>query len=246
MSDHSQLLHDPAVETHLDDANLEDSAASSAILLERADYDESGHSPDMNSMASSSSDKDDDDHVLVESNKPSYAAVVAASNGQKEKTVVTPRSTTAAEVPGAAPVVPSNKKKAPATTALSTTTTTALGGEQQEVQDLNKTMPWKVLYPIASRETILSLLKGTAINFLLPFINGIFLGFGEICAHELAYRWGWTNSAHVVNVPGRQKQQQSPKVASVGLRSSGSGIGGLRGYDDEANKTASSTISYAY
>jgi Outer membrane protein TOM13 len=39
--------------------------------------------------------------------------------------------------------------------------------------------------------TFLSLLRTTAINLILPFINGVMLGFGEIFAHELAFRWGW-------------------------------------------------------
>ncbi|KAK3814923.1 MAG: outer membrane protein TOM13-domain-containing protein [Benniella sp.] len=102
------------------------------------------------------------------------------------------------------------------------------------IVDLNKTMPWKLLYPIASRETIIALCKATAINLILPFINGVFLGFGEICAHELAYRWGWINSAHVVNAPGR------PGPGSVGIRAAGqgsgfgsrSGIGGGLGEDE--------------
>lgn len=39
--------------------------------------------------------------------------------------------------------------------------------------------------------TIWSLLRGTAINILLPFINGMMLGFGELFAHEAAFRLGW-------------------------------------------------------
>jgi len=39
--------------------------------------------------------------------------------------------------------------------------------------------------------TILSLIRTAAINLILPFINGVMLGFGEIFAHELAFRWGW-------------------------------------------------------
>lgn len=39
--------------------------------------------------------------------------------------------------------------------------------------------------------TLLYVLKSTAINFLLPFINGVMLGFGEIAANELAFRYGW-------------------------------------------------------
>ncbi|KYK61708.1 Mitochondrial outer membrane protein [Drechmeria coniospora] len=39
--------------------------------------------------------------------------------------------------------------------------------------------------------TIFSLLRGAAINLLLPFINGMMLGFGELFAHEAAFRLGW-------------------------------------------------------
>lgn len=36
-----------------------------------------------------------------------------------------------------------------------------------------------------------SLIRGVAINLLLPFINGMMLGFGELFAHEAAFRLGW-------------------------------------------------------
>ncbi|KEY68058.1 hypothetical protein S40285_02732 [Stachybotrys chlorohalonatus IBT 40285] len=39
--------------------------------------------------------------------------------------------------------------------------------------------------------TFWSLLRGAAINLLLPFINGMMLGFGELFAHEAAFRLGW-------------------------------------------------------
>lgn len=39
--------------------------------------------------------------------------------------------------------------------------------------------------------TIWSLLRGAAINLLLPFVNGLMLGFGELLAHEAAFRLGW-------------------------------------------------------
>jgi hypothetical protein len=48
--------------------------------------------------------------------------------------------------------------------------------------------------------TVLSLLRTTAINLILPFINGVMLGFGEIFAHELAFRWGW-KGAKVLDTP---------------------------------------------
>lgn len=39
--------------------------------------------------------------------------------------------------------------------------------------------------------TIWSLVRGAAINLLLPFINGMMLGFGELFAHEAAFWLGW-------------------------------------------------------
>ena len=39
--------------------------------------------------------------------------------------------------------------------------------------------------------TLLSLLRGAAINLLLPFVNGLMLGLGELLAHEAAFRLGW-------------------------------------------------------
>lgn len=42
--------------------------------------------------------------------------------------------------------------------------------------------------------TIWSLLRGAAINVLLPFINGLMLGFGELFAHEAAFRLGWSGT----------------------------------------------------
>ena len=42
--------------------------------------------------------------------------------------------------------------------------------------------------------TVWGLLRGAAINLLLPFINGLMLGFGELFANELAFRIGWTNT----------------------------------------------------
>ncbi|KAK1839949.1 mitochondrial outer membrane [Colletotrichum chrysophilum] len=39
--------------------------------------------------------------------------------------------------------------------------------------------------------TFWGLVRGAAINLLLPFINGMMLGFGELFAHEAAFRLGW-------------------------------------------------------
>ncbi|KUJ17504.1 mitochondrial import protein-like protein 1 [Mollisia scopiformis] len=66
--------------------------------------------------------------------------------------------------------------------------------------------PRMILY---SPPTIWGLVRGAAINLLLPFINGLMLGFGELFAHEAAFRLGWggtkvfpnTRSSHSVG-PG--------------------------------------------
>lgn len=42
-----------------------------------------------------------------------------------------------------------------------------------------------------SPPTVWSLLRGAAINLLLPFVNGLMLGFGELFANEAAFRLGW-------------------------------------------------------
>lgn len=39
--------------------------------------------------------------------------------------------------------------------------------------------------------SIWSILKKSAINLVLPFINGLMLGFGEILAHEIGFRYNW-------------------------------------------------------
>ncbi|EAW14744.1 TOM13-domain-containing protein [Aspergillus clavatus NRRL 1] len=45
-----------------------------------------------------------------------------------------------------------------------------------------------------SPPSIWGILRGAAINLVLPFVNGLMLGFGELFAHEAAFRLGWTNT----------------------------------------------------
>ncbi|PYH96157.1 outer membrane protein Tom13 [Aspergillus ellipticus CBS 707.79] len=42
--------------------------------------------------------------------------------------------------------------------------------------------------------TFWGVLRGAAINLVLPFVNGLMLGFGELFAHEAAYRLGWSGT----------------------------------------------------
>jgi hypothetical protein len=51
--------------------------------------------------------------------------------------------------------------------------------------------PHVVLY---SPPTLWGLLRGAAINLVLPFVNGLMLGFGELFAHEIAFRLGWSGT----------------------------------------------------
>ncbi|KAJ1979070.1 hypothetical protein H4R35_001654 [Dimargaris xerosporica] len=47
---------------------------------------------------------------------------------------------------------------------------------------------WQTWSPLLARVFQLSITY-----FVVPFFQGIMLGFGEICANELAFRWGWRN-----------------------------------------------------
>lgn len=52
----------------------------------------------------------------------------------------------------------------------------------------SSTSPPLILY---TPPNLWGLLRGAAINLLLPFVNGLMLGFGELFAHEAAFRLGW-------------------------------------------------------
>lgn len=60
--------------------------------------------------------------------------------------------------------------------------------------------------------TIWSILRGAAINLVLPFVNGLMLGFGELFAHEAAYRLGWSGTKVRVHLLfGPQVAQDLPR-----------------------------------
>ncbi|KAE9364694.1 TOM13-domain-containing protein [Stipitochalara longipes BDJ] len=58
--------------------------------------------------------------------------------------------------------------------------------------------------------TFWGLLRGAAINLLLPFINGLMLGFGELFAHEAAFRLGWGGTK--VFPTGRSRHSVGPGI----------------------------------
>jgi hypothetical protein len=51
-----------------------------------------------------------------------------------------------------------------------------------------------------SPPTLWGLLRGAAINLILPFVNGLMLGFGELVANEAAYRLGWSGTKVRLNI----------------------------------------------
>jgi Outer membrane protein TOM13 len=62
--------------------------------------------------------------------------------------------------------------------------------------------------------TVWSILRGAAINLLLPFINGMMLGFGELLAHEFAFRLGWGGTNVSYHVPPYVSNAQSGHCCS--------------------------------
>lgn len=45
--------------------------------------------------------------------------------------------------------------------------------------------------------TLLWILRSAAVNLVLPFFNGVMLGFGEILANELVFKFGWFGFSRV-------------------------------------------------
>lgn len=60
--------------------------------------------------------------------------------------------------------------------------------------------------PVPFTINILEIIKRSAINLVLPFINGMMLGFGEILAHEVGFRYNWTGAR--VQPPRRVEKQR--------------------------------------
>ncbi|KAI9791637.1 MAG: Mitochondrial inner membrane protein oxa1 [Peltula sp. TS41687] len=73
-----------------------------------------------------------------------------------------------------------------------------------------------------SPPTIWSILRGAAINLILPFVNGLMLGFGELLAHEAAFRLGWggTKFSRIATTNPISYQQLASQCQTSCLRSS--------------------------
>jgi YidC/Oxa1 family membrane protein insertase len=85
------------------------------------------------------------------------------------------------------------------------------GHEELATSPPSSSSPAVILY---QPPTIWSVIRGAAINLLLPFINGMMLGFGELFAHEAAFRLGWSNTRvrHSLLVPVLSQQGGSSTV----------------------------------
>ncbi|ESW97156.1 hypothetical protein HPODL_05288 [Ogataea parapolymorpha DL-1] len=66
--------------------------------------------------------------------------------------------------------------------------------------------------PDVSSTSIWSFLGSCGINLVLPFINGVMLGFGEILAHEIGFRYNWAGAKVV---PAHRLQNRELKRKSV-------------------------------
>ncbi|CAB4385961.1 unnamed protein product [Rhizophagus irregularis] len=76
--------------------------------------------------------------------------------------------------------------------------------------------------PFYRHPKFISFLQIFTMNFVFPFINGVMLGFGEICANELAFRMGWFGIRNLPLVSGRN-------VIPLGPRGKyGTGIGEIK------------------
>ncbi|CAN6621089.1 mitochondrial import protein 1 [Trichomonascus vanleenenianus] len=54
-----------------------------------------------------------------------------------------------------------------------------------------------------------SLVVRAVINLFLPFVNGMMLGFGEIFAHELGFKWGWVGArVHPLRATRRVREEK--------------------------------------
>ncbi|KAH1488497.1 hypothetical protein LV164_003700 [Aspergillus fumigatus] len=62
--------------------------------------------------------------------------------------------------------------------------------------------------------SIWGILRGAAINLILPFVNGLMLGFGELFAHEAAFRLGWSNTKEQTPA-ARQKADLGAKKSKL-------------------------------
>ena len=66
---------------------------------------------------------------------------------------------------------------------------------------------------LSTKTRVIALLGSLTINLFLPFVNGVMMGFGEIFAENVLWKWlGWTKSRN------SRIDRGSGSVGNVGLR----------------------------
>lgn len=85
--------------------------------------------------------------------------------------------------------------------------------ELEEMGELDEDYEEKVVStrPVITLD-LFGILRKSAINLVLPFINGIMLGFGEIFAHEIGFKYGFFGAR--VYPARRQAQAQAQRQSS--------------------------------
>ncbi|KAJ0116982.1 hypothetical protein N8I77_008850 [Diaporthe amygdali] len=81
-------------------------------------------------------------------------------------------------------------------------------GEDISTSPPSSNSPPLVLY---QPPTLFGIIRGAAINLFLPFINGMMLGFGELFAHEAAFRLGWSGT-RIFPLSRRQTHPAGPGI----------------------------------
>lgn len=66
---------------------------------------------------------------------------------------------------------------------------------------------------LSTKTRVIALLGSVTINLFLPFVNGVMMGFGEIFAENVLWKWfGWTKSRN------SRIGRGTGSVGDVGLR----------------------------
>lgn len=87
---------------------------------------------------------------------------------------------------------------------------------REELQEIGELDDERYEEKAVSTQTIIPLdffgiLRKGAINLVLPFINGIMLGFGEIFAHEIGFKYGFVGARVYPARRQAQAQRQTSK-----------------------------------
>lgn len=65
---------------------------------------------------------------------------------------------------------------------------------------------------LSTRTRLQAFASSLAINLLLPFVNGVMLGFGEIFAKDIVLKWfGWGSTAARVGISQHRSERQDDR-----------------------------------